>query len=61
MKRSALALLGLTAALPLSGCISLSPKPPARLMVLSATTPVAPGTVTRLSFTSTAMRREPSV
>jgi len=43
MKRT-LALLGLIAALPLSGCISLSPKPPARLMVLTATTPLAPGT-----------------
>jgi cholesterol transport system auxiliary component len=45
MKKSALVLLGLAAALPLSGCISLGPKPPARLMVLTATTPLAPGTV----------------
>ena len=45
MKKTALALLGLAAALPLSGCISLSPKPPARLMVLTATTPLAPGTL----------------
>jgi cholesterol transport system auxiliary component len=44
MKKTALALLGLAAALPLSGCISLSPKPPARLMVLTATTPLASGT-----------------
>lgn len=44
MKKSALALLGLVAALPLSGCISLSPKPPARLLVLAPTAPLAPGT-----------------
>ena len=45
MKKTALALLGFAAVLPLSGCISLSPKPPARLMVLTATTPLAPGTL----------------
>ena len=45
MKRNALALLAVAAAtLPLSGCISLSPKPPARLMTLAATTPLAAGT-----------------
>lgn len=44
MKRSTLALLGLAAALPLTGCISLSPKPPARLMVLTPTIPLAAGT-----------------
>jgi cholesterol transport system auxiliary component len=43
MKTRILALLGL-AALSLTGCISLSPKPPARLMVLTATTPLAAGT-----------------
>ena len=40
-----LALLALVATLALPGCISLSPKPPARLMVLSPTTPLAAGTV----------------
>jgi len=44
MKRRTLALLGLAAALPLTGCISLSPKPPARLMVLTPTVPLAAGT-----------------
>jgi cholesterol transport system auxiliary component len=43
MNKNALALLGL-AALTLSGCISFSPKPPPRLMALSATTPLAAGT-----------------
>lgn len=43
MNRNAVALLGL-AALTLSGCISFSPKPPPRLMALSATTPLAAGT-----------------
>jgi len=33
----------LAAALPLAGCISLSPKPPPSLMALSATTPLAAG------------------
>jgi len=45
MKRNAPALLALVATLALPGCISLSPKPPARLMVLSPTTPLAAGTV----------------
>jgi cholesterol transport system auxiliary component len=44
MKKPAIALLVAAAALPLSGCISFSPKPPPRLMALSATTPLAPGT-----------------
>jgi cholesterol transport system auxiliary component len=44
MNRSALAFLAVLAALPLSGCISFSPKPPPRLMALSPTTPLAPGT-----------------
>ena len=44
MKKPALALLGLLAALPLSGCISFAPKPPPRLMALTATAPLAPGT-----------------
>jgi len=43
MKRHRLAFVGLAAA-TLSGCISLSPKPPARMMALTATTPLAPGT-----------------
>jgi cholesterol transport system auxiliary component len=44
MKRHAFTLLGLAAAtLPLSGCISFGAKPPPRLMVLSATTPLAAG------------------
>jgi cholesterol transport system auxiliary component len=42
MNRNALALLGL-AAVTLSGCISFGPKPPPRLMALSATTPLAAG------------------
>jgi len=42
MKKNAFALLGL-AAIALSGCISLGPKPPPRLMTLSATTPLAAG------------------
>ncbi|HWI87420.1 MAG TPA: ABC-type transport auxiliary lipoprotein family protein [Sphingomonas sp.] len=44
MKTANLALLGLLAALPLSGCISFGAKPPPRLMALTATTPLAPGT-----------------
>jgi cholesterol transport system auxiliary component len=44
MKKPALAFLTVLAALPLSGCISFSPKPPPRLMALSATTPLAAGT-----------------
>lgn len=44
MTPNRLALLTLAAALPLSGCISLTPKPPPRLMALSATAPIAPGT-----------------
>lgn len=45
MKKNAPALLGLAAlTLPLSGCISFGPKPPPRLMALSATAPLAPGT-----------------
>lgn len=43
MIRSRSALIALAAALPLAGCISLSPKPPPSLMTLTATTPVAPG------------------
>ena len=42
MKTKAFALLGL-AAFSLSGCISFGPKPPPRLMALSATTPLAAG------------------
>lgn len=45
MNRTALALFGLAATLPLSGCISFSPKPPPRLMTLTAASPLAPGTV----------------
>lgn len=43
MTRPRLSLLVLAAALPLAGCISLSPKPPPRLMALSATTPLQAG------------------
>ena len=43
MTRPPLSLLAAVAALPLAGCISLSPKPPASLMTLSATTPLAAG------------------
>ena len=43
MQKPNLALLALAAALPLAGCISFSPKPPPRLMSLSATTPLQPG------------------
>lgn len=43
MTRPRLSLLILAAALPLAGCISLSPKPPPSLMALSATTPLAAG------------------
>jgi cholesterol transport system auxiliary component len=43
MTRPPLSLLVAAAALPLAGCISLSPKPPASLMALSATTPLPPG------------------
>jgi len=47
MNRNALALLGplaiAAATLPLSGCISLGPKPPPRLMTLAATAPLPPG------------------
>ena len=43
MKKPALAFLTFLAALPLAGCISFSPKPPPRLMALSATTPLAAG------------------
>jgi cholesterol transport system auxiliary component len=43
MTRPRLSLLILAATLPLAGCISLSPKPPPRLMSLSATTPLASG------------------
>ena len=47
MNKTALALLGplaiATATLSLSGCISFSPKPPPRLMTLTATTPLAAG------------------
>ena len=45
MKRNAPALFALLAAVALPGCISLTPKPPARLMVLSPTTPLPPGTI----------------
>jgi cholesterol transport system auxiliary component len=38
-----LALLALAATLPLAGCISIGPKPPARLMVLTPATPLAAG------------------
>jgi cholesterol transport system auxiliary component len=38
-----LALLASLAALPLAGCISLTPKPPSSLMTLSAITPLAAG------------------
>jgi cholesterol transport system auxiliary component len=38
-----LRLLALAALLPLGGCISFGPKPPARLMVLTPTEPVAAG------------------
>jgi len=44
MKKHALAWLSLLAALPLSGCISFSPKPPPRLMALTASSPLAAGT-----------------
>lgn len=44
MNKTYLAMLALLAALPLSGCISFGAKPPPRLMSLSATTPLAPGT-----------------
>ena len=40
MMKPRLSLLILAAALPLAGCISFSPKPPPRLMALSATTPL---------------------
>lgn len=43
MTKPRFSLLILAAALPLAGCISLSPKPPASLMALSATTPLAAG------------------
>jgi cholesterol transport system auxiliary component len=43
MTRPRLSLLILAATLPLAGCISLSPKPPPRLMALSATTPLPAG------------------
>ena len=43
MKKPNLALLAALAALPLSGCISFSPKPPPRLMSLTATTPLTAG------------------
>jgi hypothetical protein len=42
MTRPPFSLLVAAAALPLAGCISLSPKPPQSLMALSATTPLAP-------------------
>ena len=45
MNRPKFALLALLAALPLSGCISFSPKPPPRLMSLTATTPLPAGTI----------------
>jgi cholesterol transport system auxiliary component len=44
MNKPALALLGLLAALPLSGCISLGGKPPPRMMALTAAAPLAAGT-----------------
>jgi cholesterol transport system auxiliary component len=43
MTRPRLALLALAAALPLSGCISLGPKTPPRLMALSPLAPLAAG------------------
>ncbi len=43
MQKPPRAILGLLAFLPLAGCISFSPKPPPRLMALSATTPLAAG------------------
>ena len=43
MTRSRIALIAVIAALPLSGCISLSPKPPKSLMSLTATTPLEAG------------------
>ena len=43
MTRPPFSLLVAAAALPLAGCITLSPKPPASLMALSANTPLAPG------------------
>jgi cholesterol transport system auxiliary component len=44
MNRTALALLAAAATLSLSGCISFGPKPPPRLMTLTAASPLAPGT-----------------
>lgn len=43
MKTQRLALLTSLAALPLAGCISLTPKPPPSLMTLSAIAPLAAG------------------
>jgi cholesterol transport system auxiliary component len=43
MNKPNLALLAALAALPLPGCISFSPKPPPRLMSLTATTPLTAG------------------
>jgi cholesterol transport system auxiliary component len=44
MMKPRLSLLIVAAALPLAGCISFSPKPPPRLMALSAMTPLPAGT-----------------
>ncbi|UAK24787.1 ABC-type transport auxiliary lipoprotein family protein [Sphingomonas nostoxanthinifaciens] len=43
MIRSRLACLALIAALPLAGCVRFGAKPPASLMTLAATQPLAPG------------------
>ncbi|WP_404710986.1 ABC-type transport auxiliary lipoprotein family protein [Sphingomonas sp. MMS24-J13] len=43
MTKPPLSLLAVAAALSLAGCVNLSPKPPANLMALSATTPLAAG------------------
>ena len=43
MNKKALALLGLLATLPLTGCISFGAKPPPHLMVLTASQPLSAG------------------
>lgn len=47
MKQSAGAVLALTAALALAGCVSFGTKPPTQLLTLNAAQTVAPGTLRR--------------
>lgn len=59
MKQPASAILALTAALALTGCVSFGAKPPSQLLTLSAAQTVAPGTLRRGSESGSLVIADP--